>query len=109
MLSTSGRDGVICLWDMRAQGQRSSESGIDVLTPVLRIPCAGGHVVKARRATAPVMKSVTSVLYLDGDPFGLTSSSSFDGYVTSLGAANFELTAHQYPPPLGYPTSNVLA
>ncbi|THH17614.1 hypothetical protein EW146_g3230 [Bondarzewia mesenterica] len=85
MLSTGGRDGAICLWDLRVQEMRQgAEDGIDVLAPVLRIAGAGGgEAHKSRRGKATMAcsaaRSVPSLVYPEGEFFGLISSSSFDG------------------------------
>ncbi|OSC98732.1 WD40 repeat-like protein [Trametes coccinea BRFM310] len=83
VLCSGGRDGWICLWDLRV-GERSDAG---VIAPVLSIPKA--HELdskpakpKARRgrvvAGAPPA-SITHLLYTDTHPYGVISSCSSDG------------------------------
>ncbi|KAI9067644.1 WD40 repeat-like protein [Trametes sanguinea] len=83
VLCSGGRDGWICLWDLRV-GERSDAGA---MAPVLSIPKA--HELdgkpakpKARRgkvvAGAPPA-SITHLLYTDTQPYGVISSCSSDG------------------------------
>lgn len=81
LLSTGGRDGSICLWDLRISGT-GDEDGSTVLKPVITIP--GAHeesASKARRRCkkASGSRSITSILYPEMGTYGLVSSGSFDG------------------------------
>jgi denticleless len=86
LLSTGGRDGTICVWDLRV-GKRQSREGVDAAvgatSPVLVIPSAGkdAGVRRRRGKCAPLSKSVTSLAYPCGEPYRLISSESSDGYV----------------------------
>jgi denticleless len=83
LLATGGRDGAIRIWDLRVTEQQ--QSGIWVAPPVLTI--YGAHeetTVKSKPRTRkgkhnPAPKTVTSILYPDGDPYRLVSSGSCDG------------------------------
>ena len=85
LLATGGRDGVICLWDLRVAEQRQSEEDIITPSPVMTIYDAHQDTVikskpkpqKGKRVPTP--RTVTSLLYPESQPFGLVSSSSFDG------------------------------
>ncbi|KAG6880431.1 hypothetical protein C0992_000033 [Termitomyces sp. T32_za158] len=83
LLSTGGRDGTICLWDLRIPGT-DGEDGPTVLKPVMTI--LGAHeesTPKARRRgkKAFASRSITSVLYPETGTYGLVSSGSFDGVI----------------------------
>lgn len=60
-----------------------------VVRPVMMIPGAHGEEGDSTKAKSkgrgrkgvPLAKSVTSLVYPDGDPHGLISSGSCDGYV----------------------------
>ncbi|KAK7061471.1 WD40 repeat-like protein [Favolaschia claudopus] len=83
ILSTGGRDGLICIWDLRVSGNLSE--GTATLGPVTRIYAAheevgpNGKRKTGKRKNAPVPKSVTGLLYSDTDPHYLISSGSADG------------------------------
>ncbi|KAH9947284.1 WD40-repeat-containing domain protein, partial [Amylocystis lapponica] len=90
VLCTGGRDGTICVWDLRAGERRASlrgggadESG--ALAPVLVIPHAhdvAGPKPRARRgklAPAAPLRSITSLVFPPDAPHALTSSGSCDG------------------------------
>lgn len=84
LLATGGRDGSICLWDLRVAEQRTEE---DIITPspVMTIYDAHGDTAikskpnprKGKQVPSP--RSVTNLLYPQSQPFGLVSSGSFDG------------------------------
>jgi denticleless len=80
LLSTGGRDGNICLWDLRIAGDQG-EDGHSVLNPVISI--LGAHEVPKPRGRprkgVPTPRSVTNLLYPEMGPYGLISSGSFDG------------------------------
>ncbi|KAF8803836.1 WD40 repeat-like protein [Phlegmacium glaucopus] len=87
LLATGGRDGVICLWDLRVSEQRQAEEDIITPSPVMSI--YGAHedtVIKTKPKPkprngkqGPTPRTVTNLLYPESQPFGLVSSSSFDG------------------------------
>jgi denticleless len=85
LLATGGRDGSICLWDLRVAEQRQTEEDIITPSPVMTIYNA--HEDTAIRSKpnprkgkqVPSPRSVTNLLYPQSQPFGLVSSSSFDG------------------------------
>ena len=88
VVCSGGREGSICLWDLRVGEARAGADEVGALAPVLTIPKAheGGVKTpkpKGRRgkltAAVPV-KSITHLLYTDSHPYGIISSSSFDGY-----------------------------
>ncbi|KAH8106268.1 WD40 repeat-like protein [Cristinia sonorae] len=80
VLSTGGRDGNICVWDLRV------EASLGECAPVIKI--TGAHdeqgqakprARKGRLAPAPPMRSVTSLVYSPNSPNKLVSSGSVDG------------------------------
>lgn len=83
LLSTGGRDGKICVWDLRVSG--GNRTG--VLSPVMTIQDAHEESAKSkgrgRKKALPLAKSVTNLLYHRTRPDELISSGSFDGYVTA--------------------------
>jgi denticleless len=80
------------MWDLRVGKRKRDQSAENagVTNPVLIIPAAqGGDGIgarlKGRKGKSPSqVKSVTSLAYLDGEPYRLISSGSFDGYVAKL-------------------------
>lgn len=89
VLCSGGRDGSIRLWDLRVGEAHSGEEDAGTLVPVLTIPKAhesdvGTPKPKGRRGkltTAVPLKGITHLLYTDAHPYGIVSSSSFDGCV----------------------------
>ncbi|TFK76171.1 WD40 repeat-like protein [Pluteus cervinus] len=85
LLTTGGRDGTICLWDLRAGEQRRQEGDSSFIEPVITILGAhdeGGSVGKPRprrKKNVPIPRSITNVLYPERQPYGLVSSGSSDG------------------------------
>ncbi|GLB33547.1 putative WD domain, G-beta repeat containing protein [Lyophyllum shimeji] len=83
LLSSGGRNGSICIWDLRVPGvKEADEAGPSVLSPVISI--AGAHedakFKRGRRGkNVPTPRSITSLLYPETGPYGLISSGSFDG------------------------------
>ncbi|KAF8520119.1 WD40-repeat-containing domain protein [Gautieria morchelliformis] len=81
LLSTAGRDGNICVWDLRTATQSKTTDNSSALAPVMVIPHAHcdarprGKMAKSRTT----VKTVTSVLYLPQSSQQLISSGSFDG------------------------------
>lgn len=84
LLATGGRDGAICLWDLRV-GERYQNGDIMASTPVMTIHGAHEDTLdkskpKTRRGKQnPAPRSITNVLYPELEPFSLISSSSSDG------------------------------
>jgi denticleless len=83
-LSTGGRDGAVCLWDLRVSERRDSELADNVLRPVMTISKAHEErkeKPKGRKGkSAPLPRTITALIY-PGDPYQLITSGSFDGYV----------------------------
>ena len=81
LLSTGGRDGGICVWDLRIAG--STTHGLTSQSPVTVIDGAHGEDKRpnrgGRRKVAPTARTVTSLVYAEGRSAGLISSGSFDG------------------------------
>lgn len=81
LLATGGRDGAISLWDLRTSTTKSDD--LYVLEPVIVIP--GAHEdptkpkVRKTKKNMPRPKTVTSLVYPEGEPYGLISSGAFDG------------------------------
>ena len=83
LLATGGRDGSICLWDLRVAERQTEED----ITPSPVMTIYGAHEDtaikskpnprKGKQVLSP--RSVTNLLYPESQPFGLVSSSSFDG------------------------------
>ncbi|RDB23192.1 Denticleless [Hypsizygus marmoreus] len=82
LLSTGGRDGTICIWDLRMAGATEDDEP-NVLAPVISIPGAHeepkGKGRPRRGKHVPAPRSVTNLLYPEIGPYGLISSGSFDG------------------------------
>ena len=84
LLSSGGRDGNVCLWDLRTAGDRC-EDGTTILSPVITIQ--SGHENSSSkgkgrpRRKTQTARSITNLLYPEIGPYGLISSGSFDGYV----------------------------
>lgn len=81
LLSTGGRDGGICVWDLRIAG--STIHGLTSHSPVTIIDSAHGQDKPAnrggRRKLAPTARTVTSLVYAEGRSEGLISGGSYDG------------------------------
>ncbi|KAF8219659.1 cell division cycle protein cdt2 [Tricholoma matsutake] len=82
LLSSGGRDGTICIWDLRTAGQRREDS-VATLNPVITLQGAHENAFskgkgRVRRKTHTA-RSITNLLYPDIGPYGLVSSGSFDG------------------------------
>ncbi|KAF8592522.1 WD40 repeat-like protein [Ramaria rubella] len=76
VLSTAGRDGSICVWDLRVSNQDSSSiAPVVVITHAHCDAKSRGKTAKSRSTS----KTVTSILYLPQNPRQLISSGSFDG------------------------------
>ncbi|KAF7353041.1 WD40 repeat-like protein [Mycena venus] len=70
LLSTGGRDGLICIWDLRVGENRPGQD--NALLPVLNISAA-------HEDNASMPKSITGLLFSDANPYHLISSGSSDG------------------------------
>ncbi|THH09051.1 hypothetical protein EW145_g2286 [Phellinidium pouzarii] len=86
LLASGGRDGCICLWDLRVGNQvaHSQDEGDGRRKPVMSIPYAHEIVAskptkKGRVVLAP--RSVTSLAYLEDAPYEIISSGSGDGII----------------------------
>ena len=89
LLSTGGRDGTICIWDLRTSKRERTgdDEDLSFASPAMIIRNAHGSDSKGkgrRKKTVPLAKSVTSLLHLEGEPFRLISSGSSDGYVATI-------------------------
>ncbi|KAJ7276111.1 WD40-repeat-containing domain protein [Mycena haematopus] len=84
LLSTGGRDGLICIWDLRV-GENRPGQGTAGLAPILNISAvhedvnANGKRKTPKGKNAPTPKSVTGLLVSDANPYHLISSGSSDG------------------------------
>ncbi|KAH9894342.1 WD40 repeat-like protein [Cubamyces lactineus] len=112
ILCTGGRDGAICLWDLRV-GERSVR---DEIVSVLSIPKAHDLERKPARSrtsrgkvvAGTPLPAITHLLYTDTHPHGVVSSCSSDGILNlwdlRLPSANTRTrskkTAKQHPKPL---------
>ncbi|KAH9482588.1 Denticleless protein-like protein A [Psilocybe cubensis] len=84
LLATGGRDGAICLWDLRV-GERVHDTETTASAPVMTI--FGAHentTVKSKPKSRkgkqnPSPRTVTNLLYPGSEPFSIVSSGSFDG------------------------------
>ncbi|KAI0751438.1 WD40-repeat-containing domain protein [Daedaleopsis nitida] len=87
VLCSGGREGSICLWDLRVGEARHNAEGGSTLAPVLSVPKAHESELKAPKpkgrrgkiVVAAPLKSITHLLYTDSHPYGIVSSSSSDG------------------------------
>ncbi|KAJ3562649.1 hypothetical protein NP233_g9441 [Leucocoprinus birnbaumii] len=83
LLATGGRDGTVCLWDIRTS--TSLVEGVYVSEPVIVIPNAHEAPTKTKSrkgsklTSTPVTKAVTNIIYPSTQPYGLVSSGSSDG------------------------------
>ena len=95
LLSSGGRDGTICIWDLRTTGNRYKDGAI-ALNPVVTIQGAHENTsskCKSRGRGKPhTARSVTNLVYPEIGPYGLISSSSFDGCVLSCLALRIMLS-----------------
>ncbi|KAF8165013.1 WD40 repeat-like protein [Crassisporium funariophilum] len=84
LLATGGRDGAICLWDLRV-GEQQQAGEVVGISPVMTIygahedTLAKGKPRARRGKQVASTRAVTNVLYPDSQPYGLVSSGSFDG------------------------------
>ena len=83
LLCSGGRDGQICVWDLREQRSGQTEDDDEAsIRPVLIIPYVheatpGKPSKKGRTVLAP--KSVTSLVYLPESEYQVLSSGAADG------------------------------
>lgn len=79
LLSSAGRDGNVCIWDVRAEGE--DESGC----PVARISAAHeewtltGSKSRPKTSKSSTPRTVTGLLYNEMQPYELITSGSSDG------------------------------
>ncbi|KAJ3504001.1 hypothetical protein NLJ89_g8172 [Agrocybe chaxingu] len=86
LLTTGGRDGAICLWDLRV-GERHKREDTEFLVAAPVMTIHGAHedtIVKSKPKPrkgkqVPTPRTITNVLYPESQPYGLISSASFDG------------------------------
>jgi denticleless len=73
---------MICIWDLRLAANAGDGATTSIVSPVMKILGAHGEEKpsRGRKKAKPLVRSVTSLLYSAGDPYGLISSGSFDGY-----------------------------
>ncbi|PCH41376.1 WD40 repeat-like protein [Wolfiporia cocos MD-104 SS10] len=92
IICTGGRDGMIFLWDLRvgegrdrrasrSSGGGTEDSGREGLCPVIAIPRAHELEEKprGRRGKQSNVRTITSLVYPEADPYCLISSCSYDG------------------------------
>ena len=77
MLCSGGRDGAICLWDLR---QESDTPVMTILDAHEDTKTPRPRARKGKLPPAAPQRSVTSVLYTECNPYGVTSAGSLDGY-----------------------------
>ncbi|KAF4574732.1 hypothetical protein EYR36_006082 [Pleurotus pulmonarius] len=99
LLSTGGRDGSICLWDLRVAESRNG----DFLAPIFKIDNAQRDVnEKKPRGRKPKMQptlpSITSILYPETEPYQLISSGSADGKLKSWDLRQCHASDSKHPP-----------
>lgn len=68
------------IWDLRVESRRE-RAGVPMIAPVLSI--AGAHD-EGRRKNSSAPRTITSLTYLNGQPYNLVSSGSSDGWVASF-------------------------
>lgn len=84
LLATGGRDGAVCLWDLRVS-KHIQNGETTASAPVMTI--FGAHentIVKSKPKPRkgkqnPAPRTITNLLYPESEPFSIISSSSFDG------------------------------
>ncbi|KAF7331828.1 Small monomeric GTPase [Mycena kentingensis (nom. inval.)] len=81
ILTTGGREGMVCVWDIRV-GENSAESSISPVQTILAAheeigPTGKRKEPRGKHAAAP--RTVTGLLYSDANAFQLISSGSSDG------------------------------
>ncbi|KAM6495599.1 WD40 repeat-like protein [Amanita muscaria] len=89
LLATGGRDGSICLWDLRVcnRGEMNDEGDAQITRdPVTLIKGAheaahinGGRLNTRKGKKNPLPRTVTSLLYPETVPYSLVSGGAFDG------------------------------
>lgn len=63
---------------------KRERAGVPVIAPVLSIVGAHDEESKGRRKKSSAPKTITSLTYLDGQPYHLVSSGSSDGSVVAF-------------------------
>ena len=66
------------IWDLRAESRRE-RAGVPVIAPVLSIAGAHDEESKGPRKKSSTPRTITSLTYLDGQPYNLVSSGSSNG------------------------------
>ncbi|KAJ7774271.1 WD40 repeat-like protein [Mycena maculata] len=78
LLAAGGRDGLICIWDLRVSENRTSQPVMSILAAHEDVgPNGKRKVSKGKNASIP--RTVTGILYSDANPCQLISSGSSDG------------------------------
>ncbi|OJA09931.1 hypothetical protein AZE42_04888 [Rhizopogon vesiculosus] len=82
LLSTCGRDGMLCLYDLRVNNLSNEDnSEIPTRSPVITITAAHGQekAQGGRQKIRPLPRGITNIVYPNDRPHGVVSSGSFDG------------------------------
>ncbi|KAJ7117351.1 cell division cycle protein cdt2 [Mycena crocata] len=81
LLSGGGRDGLVCIWDLRVSENRAEQESLPVLSISSAHEDAGpnGKRKTPKGKHAPMPKSITGLIYSDANPYHLISSGSSDG------------------------------
>lgn len=111
ILASGGRDGSICIWDLRLSTMSTRPNGDEIRSLQPSITITSAHedstpkAPRARTKNIVTPRTVTDVFFSDLNPSQLISSGSFDGSVSlSIKRANlFIPLPSQSPAVLGSP------